>query len=594
MKSIHDVLRVLDAPLVEEQLWALTKLVTEALVEKILTPSFTDIGHVGDWKFVICLDSVFISSDGNISMNMEKINSGIDVTAFLADEIKEGMNSVSIEKVHVFSLGALLYTSADFSLSDDEDPSLSEDMEDLITQMTMEKAEERIDLEHIIQLVDKGRNEEDGTPQNVLADLMALVLSIENAGGEFPESILLPNTTTGNLPHTINSSQPPSTNLHANLMAELSSSHDLKDSKARELTGPAPYETPHEILLKDIRKSSMCDLVHVLSDEDDGDSIDNTSTMKIEGKNGCGVNNSHNNNIAIDNYSSKFNSSTSKSSTSLSNGVKKHLAFDLKGGSLTTSRKGEDGANGKKAHRRLTLDTSLIGSILGGLDATTQVRLAFAEKEIAEQHERDIEQKRTKEELGDTSKTTKASVEAYRVDDENESTKDGVAPSKGHEKIKRIDGDKHGIVEATSTSTPQSSTIMSDSHNPVMAVEDESVSFMKLEDHQHINTTLFMVEMDDLQDRDEQLHELVAKQRLCAICHKTKFNLLSRGKPCPLCSRCVCKNCRSDMLVPMNLLGSPQSSPQKGLSPHKTSHSPGLATIMLCSVCRRQIGGVKA
>eukprot|EP00049_Salpingoeca_infusionum_P009331 m.154969 g.154969 ORF g.154969 m.154969 type:complete len:206 (+) comp14303_c0_seq9:282-899(+) len=182
--NLWDILEVLGCPLNEAQLWALALSTAEALqqvqaplprgqlvqgeVEEnepdgsaLQTSDGTSgtqgvlphLGSVENPSFLVMPQTIVIGDDGALSLDMTQIEPDTALALpFIADEIKAGKEDADPEKVCVFSIGAVLFTAADFGLEQDEEPSLSQDLELLISVMTDESDSMRISLQDILEV----------------------------------------------------------------------------------------------------------------------------------------------------------------------------------------------------------------------------------------------------------------------------------------------------------------------------------------------------------------------------------------------------------------------------------------------------------
>jgi hypothetical protein len=178
------------------------------------------------------------------------------------------------ESALVFALAATLYSAADHGLPDDQEPSLNEEMELLLSTMADDDPDERADLDTIQELAAAG-----------------LMLCLDSEGSDEADAIIARLASEGCRPHAVvatayatgaaggpslNTVGPSAAHPHALralhtdvpsdwevLLSELQSTRPLKDASLRELAEPtrahisriaqpATYITPHEALIGDI------------------------------------------------------------------------------------------------------------------------------------------------------------------------------------------------------------------------------------------------------------------------------------------------------------------------------------------------------
>ena len=104
---------------------------------------------------------------------------------------------------------------------------------------------------------------------------------------------------------------------------------------------------------------------------------------------------------------------------------------------------------------------------------------------------------------------------------------------------------------------------------------------LTLEEIVHIRSVITKAELESL-PVGIHIKEDVEKRKLCFLCLRTKFGILSsRGVPCKLCARTVCAKCYTKMRiptehfsnVPVQLLSpSLQSSPTVSNAPSPNHH----------------------
>ena len=75
MYSLQQVLETLGAPLVEEQVWALACVLSEAVIDDQAhsatdAPGFPCVGNNGNWSYVLTCETVRVHTNGAISLNM--------------------------------------------------------------------------------------------------------------------------------------------------------------------------------------------------------------------------------------------------------------------------------------------------------------------------------------------------------------------------------------------------------------------------------------------------------------------------------------------------------------------------------------------
>ncbi|EGD77727.1 hypothetical protein PTSG_08818 [Salpingoeca rosetta] len=679
MPSVHHILTTLNAPLDEEQLWALALLLGAHM--DALKPSFPDLSDPQHLTFLINANTAIIEPSGHVTLDMSTLGNEDQTLPFLADEVKERQPSTDLEKAHVFSIGALLFTAADFSLMEDEEPSLSEDLEALITQMTDECMEDRHTLEAAIQAC--RAHVEDNEAVEVLKDLVALAISIEKADGQIPAELLSGRATTSSSPdsgYTQDATAFDETrDLHASLMREIQAKPDLKDGSKRALTGPAPYVTPHEQLLDDIRRSSVASLnktpaptpTRLSHSTPDTHAADTLPTRGAYSRHGYQQHGSARSQMSS-HGGTPLRLSTAASTESLP-GAHQHTHSQRQSlaaasqhnrstasmgtpgyGGDSTHNGGGGGGDGRKKRMpvRLALDSSALGSILGGLDATTQVKLAFAEQQAKTPTASSPAHNRTASGNSGSNHERTGQADAHsssgsRGGDGGDGGGGGDRPATAGVRGSGRgggggDGDGSNLIPTTrqslsgqsslsSPSSPSSSSAVTLPARPSTASSSlshsqqrqqqqnggtppkpqEECSFVGFEEHRHISTTLFKAELDDLMYQNEKQYNAIAQKKLCPICRKTRFTLLTRGRECPMCTRFACRDCRSDVTMPAHMRATPSadssssgngattassSSGNGSGSSHVTSVSSSAGkpfTINLCNECKKQLGGIR-
>eukprot|EP01137_Pigoraptor_chileana_P029751 Opistho-2@15339 len=114
---------------------------------------------------ILTLDTVFLDYNGLVSFNDSILQTDEMVSLnehFMAPEkikanaaLKSGKfadapDALDTEKVHVYSLGATLWRAADFTLSEDEEPCISDQLEELIAKMVEDDPTERYGLRRVL------------------------------------------------------------------------------------------------------------------------------------------------------------------------------------------------------------------------------------------------------------------------------------------------------------------------------------------------------------------------------------------------------------------------------------------------------------
>eukprot|EP00045_Choanoeca_perplexa_P007574 m.69440 g.69440 ORF g.69440 m.69440 type:complete len:515 (-) comp14126_c0_seq1:765-2309(-) len=276
--SLEQVLESLHCPLSEEQLWALADVSSRAVKREYERYDFTHPSLKNEQSLVLSVRTLCLTSDGDVQIVPRSSSDSEHDLQYSPEEVKLGLEDVDAQRVLVFGLGATLFISADYAMAEDEEPLLSGDMEALIGAMTDEDAEDRASFDDV--LTDTTQRVENNVQayKTCLQQLYQAAASVAKAAAmatETPSS-----TSSSTVPPTQYSVD---NDVHHQLMDAIkqSSSASLQAAASRQLTGPAPYVTPHEQLLGEIRRASQADLASVQSASSDTSSLKDLADVRI-------------------------------------------------------------------------------------------------------------------------------------------------------------------------------------------------------------------------------------------------------------------------------------------------------------------------
>lgn len=178
--SLQDLLDKRKAPLSETQLWAVCLEGCHAILN--YCNSSTDVAVPNESALLISLPSLMLNSDGTVSASL-LFDDQLARKVIPSDSYAWQQYSQSSESVHVYSLGAALFAAADYGLSDDEEPALSEELELLFSCITTEQRDERTKIHDLIEIARAGLiirtgTDKQGTAAAIIEDLVSTVATI--------------------------------------------------------------------------------------------------------------------------------------------------------------------------------------------------------------------------------------------------------------------------------------------------------------------------------------------------------------------------------------------------------------------------------
>eukprot|EP00038_Savillea_parva_P012635 m.205956 g.205956 ORF g.205956 m.205956 type:complete len:653 (+) comp23146_c0_seq1:254-2212(+) len=258
--SLQRVLEARGAPLAEAELWAVCLNVTRAMAEG---------ANAGILATTL---SVHLCPNGTIAL----VAHGDDNLAEVLEQYQppelEGVDAwweTPTETTQVFALAATLYAAADHCLPEDEEPSLNEEMELLLSSMADDDVSERADLDTIRELAAAGLmlcldSECEGEAETIIRRLVNDARAASSSPSQDPNG---PDHTS---PLSVRR-RPPEADAPSEwdtLLAELQSPRTLRSANDRVLPPPttkhvsgvdvpATYVTPHEALMQDIAAGSV-------------------------------------------------------------------------------------------------------------------------------------------------------------------------------------------------------------------------------------------------------------------------------------------------------------------------------------------------
>lgn len=151
-KSLIEILHVRGMPLAERELWAVCRTCALELIN--MTNQCFKVGT--KQLLLVTPASVMFSENGSVNVNPVDTNFD-NISDYIAPELTIGALAGTIKaSALVFSLAVTLFLAADFHLTEDEEPAISEDMELLLSTMTDEVAANRVDLQTVSDLAADG------------------------------------------------------------------------------------------------------------------------------------------------------------------------------------------------------------------------------------------------------------------------------------------------------------------------------------------------------------------------------------------------------------------------------------------------------
>lgn len=160
--SLKNALTMLKSALCENELWAICEQAGHNIKRK-------------PWKKYLALENAILRKDGRVEFH-DIENEEID-DMYLAPEVLD-KSSVGTVKSSVFSLSVVLWSAADWEMSADEAPQLTDELESLLVDMSQDDPEKRADIDEVIQICEDHHAK---TRVNSLCVCSSLFVEVENA-----------------------------------------------------------------------------------------------------------------------------------------------------------------------------------------------------------------------------------------------------------------------------------------------------------------------------------------------------------------------------------------------------------------------------
>ncbi|XP_039267495.2 uncharacterized protein LOC120342643 isoform X2 [Styela clava] len=136
--SLKDSLTTLKSALSEDELWALCEQAGHNIKNKSL-------------KKYLSLETTFIRQDGRIEFSDFNVAKNQIDEMYLAPEVLEH-KSASSTKSSVFSLSVVLWSAADWEMSAEQAPQLSQELESLLVVMSQDDVAQRAEIDDVIKI----------------------------------------------------------------------------------------------------------------------------------------------------------------------------------------------------------------------------------------------------------------------------------------------------------------------------------------------------------------------------------------------------------------------------------------------------------
>nr|XP_014341837.1 PREDICTED: FERM and PDZ domain-containing protein 2 [Latimeria chalumnae] len=142
--TLAEVLEVKGVPLEDDDIWSLLRRTSEHILET-LNNDFIPFNYtISPW-------SVFLSLNGGLSFGSATYDN--EIYAFTAPEIHQGRvasSYLSVEKMHVYSLGMTLYWCADYQVPQNQPVQLSDTLNSLLLSMCEDLPHRRLNLKTVL------------------------------------------------------------------------------------------------------------------------------------------------------------------------------------------------------------------------------------------------------------------------------------------------------------------------------------------------------------------------------------------------------------------------------------------------------------
>uniref|UniRef100_H3BCA3 Uncharacterized protein n=1 Tax=Latimeria chalumnae TaxID=7897 RepID=H3BCA3_LATCH len=140
--TLAEVLEVKGVPLEDDDIWSLLRRTSEHILETL--------NNVNSY-YTISPWSVFLSLNGGLSFGSATYDN--EIYAFTAPEIHQGRvasSYLSVEKMHVYSLGMTLYWCADYQVPQNQPVQLSDTLNSLLLSMCEDLPHRRLNLKTVL------------------------------------------------------------------------------------------------------------------------------------------------------------------------------------------------------------------------------------------------------------------------------------------------------------------------------------------------------------------------------------------------------------------------------------------------------------
>eukprot|EP01135_Chromosphaera_perkinsii_P001682 Nk52_evm59s208 gene=Nk52_evmTU59s208 len=552
--SLWDILAVYGYPLTEEQLWSLCHSVGESL--RVLCGSEGSAGAASgnDDSFVLAPETILFEKDGTIKFDMGVSPKDLsEAETYLAPEVEEKGLLGFDEKVYVYALGATLWNSADYALSDDQEPNISDRLQELISIMTDDDVAERATIEVVLQKCAEASEEGyfgSSLPEEVFRDTVKEVECMRRIVSQYQEA-------------EEEKTEEGTKSMWRALASEIDAGLPrLKNAMDRKLPPRVVSLTPHDKLMNEIRtpislrKSRRISARGKENSEalncDDGPSGQSRKLGDEKLEDG-----------KEKEASTAGNSSGDNSSRATPTSSKPKMVLSAKGLLDSLQSIEEQFSQGSPSVQSL-LDKKANEDGLNGDSSSDDESDHLAElvaKAITPQ---------TKRKVSKTPADVKVEVAAVSGDSAPEVIEDSVIPStkgEGANDDTRDGGETSGSMRIPEPEArPRSSSALepevsleavSSQHSKPSAsgMPDEPTS----DDHslnsipflvgeiRHIQQNIFKAEQENISDDDPQLGEGMKDGKVCWVCRKTWFGLMNRARRCVVCDYFACYNCVEKM-----------------------------------------------
>ncbi|XP_078485704.1 uncharacterized protein LOC101242116 isoform X2 [Ciona intestinalis] len=235
--SLLEILLAVDSALTEKELWSLCEQAVLALNTRKNNP-----------VRYISLETTFLRKDGLVSFSEDSA----DVTAvdsiYLAPELSEPDTKATI-KSSIFGLSVSLWSAADYKMSDDQAPCLSEQFESLLVAMSSDDSAKRADLPDVIKMCEAFHSSANCNSLEVCSSLCAEARDVRHGSKRKINSQMLLHVLQ-------EEEQKVRSSFRSNVVPEINTwSFVLKPASERSLSPKKEIDpTPHEELMRSIQE----------------------------------------------------------------------------------------------------------------------------------------------------------------------------------------------------------------------------------------------------------------------------------------------------------------------------------------------------